>query len=313
MMIFMDLQSYIRTRKGFNYIPSYCSTGFDEWMRFNLDIWRAEITRGKRFFPGMNTIRIMLDWSAYMRKPLETLQNFGSVLDICGNLGIDVCPTIFNRWHDLKYDFGGIYYDQILDRKFERFGQYIDDIAGSFKNDSRIGLWDLCNEPHNTVFGEPLGQLEVDWLCWIAGRIRKAGVQQPITIGTMGMEIDPKTADLCDVLCIHPYGGWDDGSMEQACDAAVETAKKHGKPLIANETCQGSLSDTKRTEIVNKTLKVLKDRGIGWCAWTMHAGPTVSSNREKTDENCPPGDRAYMAFIDGDGCLRASHGAFNNY
>ena len=88
---------------------------------------------------------------------------------------------------------------------------------------------------------------------------------------------------------------------------SANIAKKHGKPLIANETCQGSLDDNIRVKIINKTLKTLKDRGIGWCVWTLHAGSMISSNREITESN------SYMAFIDIDGSLRAGHEVYNLY
>lgn len=321
----MDLQKYVSNIRGFNYTPSYCTTGYEQWMNFNPYVWSVEITRGKKYFPGLNMLRIWLDWDAYLHNPAGFVQNFERVMNICGNLGIDVNPTLFNRWHDFNYDFGGIYYDHLIGSNFMCFENYINDLVGSFKDDPRIGMWDLCNEPLNYNKNEPLCQIEVEWLKWIADKVRGADVKQPVTVGTWGAETSigvgyhettewklngfstEWVADLCDVLCFHPYHGWRDDGLEKFCDLSVNIAKKHGKPLIANETCTGSLDDNIRVQIINKTLKTLKDRGIGWCAWTLHAGSMISSNREITESN------SYMAFIDIDGSLRAGHEVYNLY
>jgi hypothetical protein len=299
--------------RGFNYNPSYCTTLYEAWDRFDAQAWRTEIRRGKQYFPAMNALRVWLDWNPYLRDPAAFVQHLGEVLDICGGLGIKLHPTLFNRWHDLTYDFGGIYYDQLLDRNFARFEPYVADVVGAFKDDPRIGMWDLCNEPQHWDRRNLLDQLEVDWLRWVAQAVRRHGASQPITIGTMAGNNVEWVADLCDVICFHPYGGWWDGGYEKQCDWGVALAQRLGKPLIANETCQGSLSDETRAEIIRCSLGALKARGIGWCAWQLHGGRMISANRQVTDFNCRPGDHAYMAFIEPDGALRPGHDVYNRY
>jgi endo-1,4-beta-mannosidase len=302
-----------RNVRGFNYNPSYCATLYEAWDRFDAAVWRTEIQRGKTYFPALNTLRVWLDWNAYLHDPAGFVRNVGMVLDICGDQGIQLHPTLFNRWHDFSYDFGGIYYDQLLDRNFARFKPYIDAVAGTFKDDTRILMWDLCNEPQQRDPRNLLDQLEIDWLRWVAQAVRDTGAQQPITIGTMfGANIE-LVADVCDVLCFHPYSGWWDDGFAASCDQALALAKRLGKPLIANETCQGSLNNTTRTQIIRGSLGALKERGIGWCAWQLHGGRMISANRQVTDFNCRPGDHSYMAFIEPDGTLRPGHEVYNEY
>ncbi len=309
----MDLKNDISQVRGFNYSPSYCTTLYESWDNFDAKIWRTEITRGKKYFPRFNALRIWLDWNPYLRNPSSFVHNLGIVLDICGEFGIKLIPTLFNRWHDFTYDFGGIYYDHLLDRNFERFDRYLNDVIGTFKNDSRIGMWDLCNEPQHWDKRNPFHQIEVDWLEWVARRIRRIGASQPITIGTMWSTNVEWVVDLCDVISFHPYAEWWNEGFVRLCDWAVEFAKIKNKPLIATETCQGSLDDKRRVEIIHRSLGPLKERKIGWCAWQLHGGRMISGNRRITDRNCKPGDQSYMAFIEPDGSLRQGHEAFNEY
>ncbi|MCM8804703.1 MAG: hypothetical protein NC833_05575 [Candidatus Omnitrophica bacterium] len=53
--------SYIR---GFNYQPSYGANGYEIWYYFKPDIIEKEIFLGKKYFPGINTLRIWLSWDA---------------------------------------------------------------------------------------------------------------------------------------------------------------------------------------------------------------------------------------------------------
>jgi len=331
--------------KGFNYSPSYSPTAFGEWDKFDAEVWRTEIGRGKKYFPKMNTLRIWLDWNTYRCIPEKAVKGFGSVLDIADEFDIKIMPTLFDRWHDPTddiYEWGGIYLEHFADHDFTKFESFIKDIVGTFKNDDRIVMWDLCNEPKinpmhkrgrpplrehdwlhwgkDTVREVASAQLELEWLRWVADMTRKAGATQPITMGVRLPSEVECVADFLDVLCFHPYRGedipigraWED-AFARLCDVAVEIAQRKGKPLIANETCTGSLDDKKREEIIHRSLGPLKERGIGWCCWILHGGLHITCNREATDTNAPLGDRGYMAFIEADGSLRPGSEACNEY
>ena len=330
----MNLYDVCRNMRGFNYSPSYSPTAFGEWNDFDAEVWRTEIGRGKKYFPKMNTLRIWLDWNTYRRIPSKSVDGFGHVLDIANEFDIKIMPTVFNRWHDPGndiYDWGGIYFEHLLDHfenpDFSRFEPFLKSIVGSFRNDDRIVMWDICNEPklrpQLAISLETLGkpqsglewvnwgidtvrkivssQLELKWLRWSAKTIRELGATQPLTMGVILDSEVECVADFLDILCFHPYSNWWDDGFVKLCERVVEIAKRAKKPLIANETCQGSLDDKRRAEIIRQSLKPLNDRGIGWCAWILHGGPLITCNREVTDINAKPGDRGYMAFINPDG------------
>lgn len=342
----MDLYEVCRQMRGFNYSPSYSPTAFGEWDQFDAEVWRTEIGRGKEYFPGINTLRIWLDWNSYRRLPQKCVDSLGKILDIGQEFDIKMMPTIYNRWHDPQediYDWGGNYLEHILDHfeqpDYSKFESYLQGMVGTFKDDDRIVMWDICNEPKLRPqvnisvdnFGKPLSgiewthwdlmsvrkianaQIELDWYRWTADYIRKLRAKQPLTMGVILVEEAAVVADFLDVLCFHPYFGWWDNTFADLCDRAVELSKAKNKPMIANEVVQGSLSDETHVEIIEKSLKVLNDRGIGWCAWIMHGGPHITANPEVTDINARPGDRGYMAFINPDGTLRKGHQVVNEY
>lgn len=53
---------------GFNYQPSYGSSGLEIWQQFDASIVDKELGRGKKYFPGMNAIRLWLSWDAFVRE-----------------------------------------------------------------------------------------------------------------------------------------------------------------------------------------------------------------------------------------------------
>ena len=303
--------------RGFNYNPSYCTTLLEMWSEFSPEVWRVEIERGKRYFPEFNCLRIWLDFDSYLRDLSGFVANFAFVVDICADLGIRLMPTLFNRWHntggDFAYDFGGIYADYFMNERYKIFERYIHDVVSPFSDDDRIIMWDLCNEPRFSDMKDEIHKGELNWLNWTATQVRTLGATQPITVGTtFGINVET-FEPICDVICFHPYKGWWDNGFEELCDWALGFAREKGKPLIANETCQGSLNDATRVEIIKKTLGSLETRGIGWCVWQLHGGKMVSSNRKNTDNNCRPGDDGYFAFIEPDGTLRPGHEIFNDF
>ncbi len=312
--------AYIR---GFNYQPSYASMGFEVWEQFDPEVWRRELGRGKQYFPEMNTIRFWLDTQSYFCNPQSFAQKLETVLQILAEIGCKAMPTLFNRWHTtgFNHDVGGVYVDHFWPRAnlglevlvgIEKgFDGYVKDIVLPHKNDSRILMWDLCNEPQLRSVEEmtqPEKQAEYQWLSHIYDVVKSLEPSAPVTIGALSYGDPPKILEpLMDVICCHPYDGWDDGKMADGLNELVALANEKGKPLIANETCCGSLDDTKRVKIIEKTLKLLKDRGIGFLPWILHHSRVPHANREF----CP--GLEYMAFIKQDGTLRAGHKCFNEW
>ena len=112
--------------------------------------------------------------------------------------------------------------------KWNRLEQYVKDILGTFKNDQRILLWDLYNEPANSDYGLtslPLLQKIFQW-AWI---IRPS---QPLTAGVWFDKypsLNKYQLEHSDVISFHNYN--DTNSLK----IAIDTLQKKGRPVICTE------------------------------------------------------------------------------
>lgn len=308
--------------RGFNYQPSYGSSGLELWRRFDADIIRQEVGRGKKYFPQMNAVRYWLSWEAFIREPEVFSRNFETSLLIFAEYGLQVMPVLFNRWHDKTLDYGGVYVDHFTPGNFsyreDLFDAFVAEVVGKHCNDPRIFMWDLCNEPTpwtlpNPEFATAIKH-EFDWLSRIYRLCKEAGAIVPLTVG-----VQPTLAQLqhweplSDILTFHPYAmtSWSPPDrFEPFLDTCVAFAKEKGKPLLATECCWGSLADNQRVEIVKYTLGQLKKRHIGWLAYVMHHSLIADAHRLEFGPLSEPGN---LAFIEADGSLRSGHEVFNDY
>lgn len=306
--------------RGFNYQPSYGSTGLELWMRFDAGIIRREIGLGRKHFPGMSAIRFWLSWDAYSRDPGRFFANFETALVIFAEQNLSVMPVLFNRWHDDQLDYGGVYVDHFLGRmggvvrQPHLFADYVSQVVGRHARDPRVFCWDLCNEPYPASGFPEIERIELDWLARMYAVARAAGAVAPITVGShLGCHVS-KVEPISDVLSIHPYLMVDTPEQREAfvkmLDDYVGVARKAGKALLATETCWGSRSDEARVANIRFTLGELRKRGIGWLVYLLHHSLIADAHRPEFGPVDTPGN---LAFIEADGSLRPGHGVFNEY
>jgi len=310
--------------RGFNYQPSYGSSGFELWQKFDAAVIDRELGLGKRYFPGMNAIRLWLSWDSFLRDPKRYARNFDTSLEIAARHGLMVMPVLFNRWHDAVLDYGGIYIDHFLPKaswvqRPGMFDRYMEAIVGGHKDDRRILAWDLCNEPYSySCPREQIPQIvqaETAWLQGLYDKCKTLGARAPITVGIhpgIPLEMINKISDL---LSIHPYWihnahGANKEAYEKKLDAEVAYARKVGKPILATECCWGDLNDKVRVESIRYTLAQLKQRGIGWLVYLLHHSLIADAHRP---EFGPVGGPGNLAFIEADDSLRPGHEVFNEF
>jgi hypothetical protein len=326
--------------KGFNYQPSYGTTGYDLWMKFDAEQIELELSRAREHFPHMNALRWWLSWDAFDRDQAGFERNFETALELAAKHGMAVMPVLFNRWHSPVTDYGGIYIDHFLpgaswvqhrgdDMPGERpwtpqdcepmFDEYLERIVGGHAGDERIFIWDVCNEPFSyqcplEKMPEVIVDAEMAWLTRMSEACRRLDPETPRGIGihpVHGGDGLRRVEPLSDVLLVHPYFDNAHYGTEELLDAYQEVADASGKPLVANEVCWGSLDDAERVEIVRATLSTLKRRRIGWLAYILNHSLIVDAHRpEHGPINTWVGT---LHFIEPDGSLRPGHEVFNEY
>lgn len=319
--------------RGFNYAPSYGSSGLELWQKFDADVIAVELSRGRSYFPGANAIRLWLSRDAFTRDESRFLDNFEKALQIADDLELRVMPVLFNRWHNDAVDFGGIYLDHFLPgtswyQRPRMFDAFVDAVVGGHVRDARILAWDLCNEPYPytdiRAVPESVVDAESAWLRSIYERCKELGAEAPVTVsahqleGVAGLE---RVASISDILSIHPYVlpasfprhlriSGDRTDFRKLLDDYAAFAARVGKPLVATECCWGSLDNAERAELVQFTLAELKERGIGWMVHLLHHSLIADAHRPEFGPVGPPG---VMAFIEADGTLRPGHEVFNDF
>lgn len=316
---------------GFNYQPSYGSNGFELWQKFDAKIIQVELARGKQYFPRMNALRWWQSWDVYLRNPKRYLENFETTLQLAGKIGCTVMPVFFNRWRDVKLDYGGIYVDHFfpsMDAWKEGLQNYLEAIIGAHKADGRILAWDLCNEPSLKFEGlqKPVSEAELRWLEFVHGICRSAGAKAPLTVGIPPWVTPDVVNSISDVLSIHPYWApivkqydpqgklalmYETSEYEKRLDEDVAFARKVGKPLIATECCWGHLEDKPRVDGIRYTLTQLKRRGIGWTVYLLHHSLIADAHRPEFGAVSPAVGN--LAFVEADGSLRPGHEVFNEF
>jgi hypothetical protein len=310
--------------RGFNYQPSYGTTGLELWLKFDAATIEAELSRGKTFFPAMNALRWWQSRDAFLRDPDRYAKNFDTTLDLAAKVGCRVIPCLFNRWHDTVLDYGGIYLDHFVPQASwvqtpGMFDAFLGVLVGRHKDDPRILAWDLCNEPFYYTFGGAqigeLAQNETAWLMGLRDRCKTLGARAPITVGCHTVMPLERIEPVCDLLSIHPYFfsnrlGCTREAYEKGLDRQVEFALKAGKPLLATECCWGAIDDAVRVENIRYELSQCKRRNIGWLVYVLHHSLVADAHRPEFGALTDPGN---LAFIEADGSLRPGHAVFNEF
>lgn len=307
--------------RGFNYQPSYGSCGFEIWHYFEPHIIDEEISLGKKYFPGINTLRIWLSWESFLRDKKKFKFNFKTILRIAEDHGLRTIPVLFNAWTGFPY-FGGVTIGHLdLWEKFSSFHQdhfysYLEEIVGFHYNDDRILLWDLCNEPSVLyAYGENK-EVVFNWLKNLYIFCKKLKTVAPLCIGTVPIIDEVKFNEpISDVITIHPYWArncWvkEKKDFEEFLDESVKFANMVKKPLLVTETGWGALKDEERIELLEFELSQLERRKVGFVAHLLCHTFVADGHKPYYG---PISKAGYMAFIEEDGSLRYGHEIFNKF
>jgi hypothetical protein len=314
--------------RGFNYQPSYGSTGYELWRKFDAAIIDLELGRGKKHFPAFNAVRFWLSWDAFIRDPKLFAAQFETALSLTAKHGLAMMPVLFNRWHDPHLDYGGIYIDHFLPeaghmQKPDMFGPFLEAIVGAHADDPRIFSWDLCNEPFNYYRGRAyinayphVAEAELAWLMELYRQCKKLGAKAPITVGMHPLS-HIETVDACsDFFSIHPYI-WDESyryfdklTFDELLDGYVNLANKTGKALLATEDCWGSQDDAHRVSLIKRTLDGLRARDIGHIDYLLNHSLIADAHRIEFGPLGKPGN---LSFIEANGSVRPGHEIWNEY
>jgi hypothetical protein len=291
--------------RGFSVVPSWSARIETAWLKYDPSRMRREIAPAKIFHA--NCIRLWIEYTAWIENPELITANFLDAVAAIDEAGMKVMPCLFNRWHDTQADYGGTYIENILHQLRTAQGnreignrihhqRYVRSLVEPLKDDPRILMWDLCNEPGHTTalaairapdlqLGAGIERVEIEWLEVIGGTVREAGARQPITIGTMArLQQIEAFGHISDVLCGHPYTR-DRDELVRLIAGYKELSERLGKPFHVNETIPGGADDIARGKLAVMYDELLSEAGFGWMGWALSEGIAVSTRRDLSDAN----------------------------
>ncbi len=279
---------------GANYITSTAVNQLEMWQADTFDLATIDRELGWAQDLGFTSMRVFLHhllWEQDSKGFLERIDKFLAVADKHG-IGImfvlfDSCWDPFpklGRQPDPRphlHNSGWVQSPGQEDLKNPGrqalLEAYVKGVVGRFKDDPRVHIWDIFNEPDNTN-GSSYGKWElknkVDLTLDLIQReirwIREINPSQPITsapwIGNWG---DPKKLskmeriqlDNSDVISFHSYAKLDETKK------CVENLRRYGRPIICSEYMarpQGSTFDP--------ILGYFKEQRVGAYNWGFVSG-----------------------------------------
>ena len=136
------------------------------------------------------------------------------------------------------------------------------DVLTTFKDDKRIAIWDLYNEPGNSDYGNkslPLLEKVFQWG-------REVNPSQPLSSGVWNLsltELNKFQVENSDIITYHNY------ENPEKHQAAIDTLKKYNRPLVCTEYMA-----RRNNSLFQNIMPLLKKNNIGAINWGLVSGKT---------------------------------------
>ncbi len=264
--------------RGFNYDPSYAVNDIAFWdpSTFNVRMIERELSWARN--AGYNSTRIFLPYLEWKNNPRAFRRRVEQVLAVAQKNGISVTPVLLVAGNNIGHlgqqeePIPGVHNSRavqwpgsaaVIDQKqWAPLKRFIQDIVRHFRNDRRILMWDMYNEPDNADIGErclPLLQAAFVWA-------REVQPSQPLTAPVWhnyGSAFANLVMIVSDVVTFHNYD-----SAEQM-EETIKLCRKFRRPIICTEWLRRQVGNT-----FIAILPVFSKYGVGWYNWGLVAGRT---------------------------------------
>jgi endo-1,4-beta-mannosidase len=227
---------------------------------------------------GFNTARIYLHDLAWTNDPKGFKNRINIFLNITSQLGITPMLVFFDDCWNTDFTSGrqpnpipGIHNSgwiqspgtqKVIDKStWNKLEEYVKDVFRYFRNDNRILMWDLYNEPGNNKLGvQSLGLLETVFK-WS----REVDPSQPISVGVWydNPQLNKFQLNNSDIITFHNYHD------AQNLENQIQNLKRHDRPMICTEYMARTRGSRFETH-----LPIFKRENIGCISWGLVSGKT---------------------------------------
>jgi hypothetical protein len=265
--------------RGSDFIPSSAINQLEMWQAETFDTATINRELGWAESIGMNSMRVYLHHLAWELDPEGFKNRMDQYLSIADKHGISTLFVFFDDcWNPTyqagkqpepkpgKHNSGWVRDpgDKLLQDTtlFVTLEKYFKDVLTHFRDDKRIVLWDLYNEPGNSGYGNKSMPLLKKAFAWG----REVNPTQPLSVGVWSKElVDLNVFQLAnsDVTTYHNYGELEDHKKW------IDSLRTYGRPLI----CTEYMARTRNSTFAS-ILPMLKAEKIGAYNWGLVAGKT---------------------------------------
>ena len=266
--------------RGSDFIPSTAINQLEMWQRETFDPATIDKELGWAENIGMNSMRVYLHHEAWQQDPDGFKQRVREYLSIADKHKISTLFVLFDDCWNPTYkagkqpepktgvhnsgwvrDPGDLYHQD--PKLADTLELYVKDILTTFKDDKRIVLWDLYNEPGNSGYGNKSMDLLKKVFAWG----REANPSQPLSAGVWNeelVELNKFQIANSDVTTYHNYGTPEN---HKAWISRLRAQSK--RPLICTEYMART-----RGSLFSNIMPILKKENIGAYNWGLVDGKT---------------------------------------
>ena len=267
-------------KSGCDYIPATAINQIEMWSSSTFDEAQIDKELGWAQDLGFTTMRVFLSSVVYENEPDAFKKNIDRFLTICTKHGIKPLFVFFDDCWNAHSAYGkqpepkvgihnsGWVQDPSVEvradsvKMFEDLGKYVKDILTTFKNDDRILMWDLYNEPGNNDYGIKSLPLLKHVFAWG----REVNPSQPLTAGIWYWgcpALSQFQIDNSDVISYHNYSD-PEKHLEE-----IRFLQFLGRPLVCTEYMARKFN-SKFTNV----LPMLRANNVIAINWGFVAGKT---------------------------------------
>jgi len=287
--------------RGANFTPSTAINQLETWQANTFDPKTIDRELGWAASIGFNCMRVYLHHVAWEADKSGFKNRMKEYLSIADKHGIATIFVFFDDCWNPAYKSGkqpdprpGVHNSGWIrdpgdllftsDSLLITLETYVKDILTTFKDDKRIVLWDLYNEPGNSGYGNKSLPLLKSIFTWA----REINPTQPLSAGVWnnGLSVLNKfQIENSDIITYHNY------SDKKNHQTAIDSLKKLKRPMICTEYMA-----RRNNSLFTNIMPILKEQNIGAINWGLVDGKT--NTKYAWNEPIPDGSEPELWFHD---------------
>lgn len=250
--------------RGCNYMSASCANRVDQWQSLHFDEYLEETENELKVMRelGFNSVRLILEYVVWEKEHDSFLVNFERYISLMAKYGIsctivlanDCMPPKTELWKtpdigEQHYDWGyhggrkhsqhgrhncpapHYYFDDEVSR--EKYFEMVKEIVTLYKDDERILMWDLFNEPGNSNRED----ITMPYLVRMFETVREINPSQPLTVAAWWFDqndfhtssVNKYALENSDIITYHNYSRYDEHIR------VLKYLKSLGRPIINTE------------------------------------------------------------------------------